>query len=329
MTPGVDDRLERVLHNYGRPATSQFREEPPSDVQQGDVVVVHPGAGFAGAPTIALVLDRGDVEPDHAWVAACTPDVWLATESAAILATDETDLPYEIAVFSRIAAPIAIGQIRSRVGAIDDVVMEAILLLQIGREQDSVLTGISAPEWDERRDAIKTVASNLEALAEPLRRRAASEVREPDVQVALEALMPVLDPAVLVGDFAADAGEILDLFAAVGAGEVAVSHAALLELWDEAAGDYQQRRLIAEVIKRVVVGPATTTGVEQKGAPQVRHVRVRDARVMAVTERSAGREIVHLLTSASLLRAYGTLDEVDVGGKTVRVEPIVREAKHG
>lgn len=130
------------------PAVYRFREtEEFLDIMDGDIVLVG-GMDLSESNRLVAVLE---VDADRRCFlgALVTNELDLATAEDVILDSDQTDLPYQVAVMSGLAMHLWFVQIEERLGALSGVALEAAVAGYYGRE-DQFLTSHRGVPLQER-----------------------------------------------------------------------------------------------------------------------------------------------------------------------------------
>lgn len=192
-----------LASNTVPPPSPGYKTDNPTDLTQGDIVVVTPSASVMAEPRLAIIIE----EPaDTIIVALASNLTWLATGSDPILESGLTDLGYSICVFSRITGAVRPEQIVRLVGSVNDDTMEAILLAQWGEHEANVRYGLPLldraldPRWED----IEAESTNFRHITTPTS-GLPSELVHP----------PIIDPAIFDSKngsiLAEEPGELLAL----------------------------------------------------------------------------------------------------------------------
>lgn len=180
-TSKAPDWLQRALRNPAV-ASEEFREQEPTDLLPGDVVVVGP---YDDANACGRLLVVVDVDKGHFHGMLAMPETEFATSVDAVLAPESTGLGYEIAVLTRFHGAVWTVQVRQRVGAIEIPVLEELEKLSWNDEPADITLVRGQPLQPEGIDpsypARRALSLEFDALIEHYR---------------CHDLVPILDPAI-------------------------------------------------------------------------------------------------------------------------------------
>ena len=130
--PRVPEWLESALRSP-TVGSDEFREQEPTDLLPGDIVVVVP---FGEASSWGRLLVVVDVDEEHFHGMLAIAETELATSTDAVLAPESTGLGYDIAVLTHYHGPLWTVQVRHRVGAIEISTLEQLERLMWNDEPD-------------------------------------------------------------------------------------------------------------------------------------------------------------------------------------------------
>ncbi|WP_419850093.1 hypothetical protein [Candidatus Poriferisocius sp.] len=165
------DWLQRALRNP-TVVCDEFREQEPTDLMPGDIVVVGP---FGDANASGRLLVVVDVGKGHFHGMLAITETEFATSVDAVLTPKATGLGYEVAVLTRFHGPIWSVQIRQRVGAIEIPILEELEKLSWSDEPADIALLRGQPLQPEGIDpsypARRALSLEFDVLTEHYRRR--------------------------------------------------------------------------------------------------------------------------------------------------------------
>ena len=181
----IPNWLVEAREGHQQPAPPDFREKEPADILPGDICVVGPYDDRSAVGQLYLVTDVHD-----GWCNGmmANADVELATEFDALLSPEDAGLGYQVAIHTLYFGPIWTVQIRSRIGAIEMPVLEALEKSALGQESFEVSLRSGQPLQpegiDPRFSGFKSLSHEFDRLTEHYRHR------RDDLPP------PILDPAI-------------------------------------------------------------------------------------------------------------------------------------
>lgn len=129
-----------------------WRESEPLDVMSGDIVVV--GDMDLSLPNRMIMVLSTEPERRCFFGALVTNELSLATADALILESEDTDLPYKIAVQAGTAGYFWFVQIEKRLGAVNAKILHVIIDVYAGGDNEFQYNRRGMPlqyeEWDLR-----------------------------------------------------------------------------------------------------------------------------------------------------------------------------------
>ncbi len=129
-------------------------------IARGDIRLVKPLPWMGGRRRLAVVR-RVDAQRDVAEMMLAHPWPELATDTDAVIASDDSDLPHPLVVECYVRGPIWLLQLRERVGALTESVLQAIGDIVVDRDRTVEgayaglpLAGPTDPRWHFKEDEV-------------------------------------------------------------------------------------------------------------------------------------------------------------------------------
>lgn len=130
-------------------------------VARGDVRLVEPLPWMEGRRRLAVVR-RVDAQRDAAEMMLAHPWPELATDTDAVIASDDSGLPHPLVVECYVRGPVWLLQLRERIGVLTGSLLEAIGDVVVDRDQTvegvyagSALAGPTDPRWQFKEDEVR------------------------------------------------------------------------------------------------------------------------------------------------------------------------------
>lgn len=170
---------------------SSWRQEEPTDVIEGDVLVV--GAMDGEAPDCLVIAVDVDAQRRCFLAVRATNELPLAGADDVILGCEDTDLPYRVAALTCLVGHLWFVQVSRRVGALTENVAASVRAGLVGADDGFQRSRRGVPLQDPRSDlrwaALEAEANRMRVLA------ADCDRRRHDPLIAL----PFIDPEFLTG----------------------------------------------------------------------------------------------------------------------------------
>ena len=167
----------RALPGAGATASTIHRAASPAQdtaerpIARGDIRVVKPLPWLEGSTRLAVVrrVDaerdavgrRVDAERDAVEMMLAHPWPELATDTDAVIASDDSGLPYPLVVECYVRGPVWMRQLRERVGALPESLLQAIGDVVVDRDRTvegvyagPPLAGPTDPRWHFKEDEV-------------------------------------------------------------------------------------------------------------------------------------------------------------------------------
>ena len=130
-------------------------------VARGDIRLVEPLPWMEGHKRLAVVR-RVDAQRDAAEMMLTHPWPELATDTDAVIASDDSDLPHPLVVECYVRGPVWLLQLRERAGTLTESLLQAIGDVVVDRDRtvESVyagpaLAGPTDPRWHFKEDEVR------------------------------------------------------------------------------------------------------------------------------------------------------------------------------
>ena len=152
---------------------SSWRQEEPTDVVEGDVLVV--GAMDGEAPDCLVIAVDVDAQRRCFLAVLATNELPLAGADDVILDSEDTDLPYPVAALTRIVGYVWFVQVSRRVGALTEnaaaAVHTGLVCADHGFQRSRRGVPLQDPRSDLRWATLEAEANHMRVLAADCDRR--------------------------------------------------------------------------------------------------------------------------------------------------------------